>query len=139
MFGVIKNFFSKNISHDEKIVFEKISLMLPEGVRLKFDRQVDSIIESKPSSDNQMMIYKIDTHKLREKSGEGFFLTQDKGLVEFAKIDVRLFDQTQPFLLCVNDGLIHSLRLYTPIAEILDLQEFSVVRFELLNHAPVVQ
>jgi hypothetical protein len=67
--------------------------------------------------------------------GADYLLTEEKGLIDFLRIDLRMFDQTQPFLLRLEDGLIHSMRILPPIAEKSNLPEFSIMGFQLVENS----
>lgn len=131
MFSLIKKLFIKKISNDERIIFEKISMSLPDELKQKFDKQVDAIVKSVPAPDAETLAYEIDMANLIKTCGSECVLTKKPGMVDFVKIDIRLFEQTQPFVLRVKDGLIHSLRLFSPIISQSDIPEFSVIKFEL--------
>lgn len=132
MFKSLKKLFSKPVSNDEKIVFERIASMLPSPLAARLLMQASAICKSTPNKEGNAMHYEVDMPALLKVGDGNFSLSEKTGIVDFAKIELRLFEQTQPFTLTLKDGIVYCLKLSPPIIGASDLQEFSVVEFSLL-------
>ena len=109
-FKRLKRWIAPVVSSDEAKVFALIAQRLPRPAASCLLEQLKCIEDSEDASDGTAIRYRV-------KAARGIDvcrITQEAGVLLLAEIHVVLYDQAQPFLCHIENGVVRSLTLMSP-------------------------